>query len=163
MKFTTSENLPTKRVIKLFIGIDPGKKGATGIIDRLGNLFLIDHKKVSLDEYCMIMRGYSLDSFALIEKVHAAPKEKQGVVSAFTFGKQAGYVEAAVTAAGISEDRRMYIAPSKWQGALRTLTKGKKQVTYIKAIDSFPGQHEQINMDNADAALIALYCKSLFE
>jgi crossover junction endodeoxyribonuclease RuvC len=81
---------------------------------------------------------------------------KQGVTSAFTFGKGYGALLMALTAAGIPFET---VTPQRWQKALGCLSKGDKNVTKRKAQQLWP--HITWTHNTADAALIAEYGRRL--
>lgn len=137
------------------IGIDPGKNGAMAVIDTniTANSGVIDVKKFSNateSEICDFFRVYAEQkiSFAYIEKVHTMPK--QGIVSAFTFGKNFGFLIGCLTCLKIPFE---FVSPQKWQKDLGCLSKGDKNVTKTKAQQLFP--NIKCTHSDSDALLIA--------
>jgi crossover junction endodeoxyribonuclease RuvC len=119
------------------IAIDPGLKG--GIATCFGGIVeahpmpLSRGESLDLPKIAEIFKNKHVD-FALIEKVHAMPK--QGVVSMFSFGMGYGQLQGLLAGLGIPFHR---ITPQEWQGLiLPGKAKGK-----LPAIDycqrRFPG------------------------
>jgi crossover junction endodeoxyribonuclease RuvC len=139
----------------LFIGIDPGKHGGIACISEHG-ITAVPMPTTDRDLFDVLMAGKQMlgEMMAYVEAVHAMPK--QGVTSAFTFGKGYGALLMALTAAGIPYE---LVTPQKWQKALGCLTKGDKNVTKAKAQQLWP---EMIwTHAISDAALIAEYGRRL--
>lgn len=102
------------------------------------------------------------DIFAVIEKVHAMPGN--GVSSMFKFGQSYGFLRACLIAAEMPFQE---ISPQKWQKALGVNPREKdeskpdfKKRLKGKAQQLYPSTN--ITLKNADAALIATYCKQVF-
>lgn len=97
-------------------------------------------------------------TWAMIEKVHAMPK--QGVSSSFKFGMAYGALRMALTAAGIPWRE---VLPREWQKSCGALTKGKDNQAERKrqlkevAQQRFPGQ--KITLEDADGYLIADFAR----
>lgn len=155
----------------IYIGCDPGKGGAIAWIQNNCNpsvnvinmpetdadLWHFIETKINCDDHCHIFAR------AIIERVSAGGvrtgegKARMGATSAFTFGQQVGRLHMALTAAGIPYD---IATPQRWQGALGCLTKGDKHVSKRRAEQLFPGV--KVTLKNADALLIAEYCRRVF-
>jgi Holliday junction resolvasome RuvABC endonuclease subunit len=141
-----------------YLGIDPGKSGALAIVDSDGKH--VDHIKLieTLDDVWSWLVEHHFAgngiSFAVLEKVHAMPR--QGVSSTFKFGQSFGACEALLTAAGV---RHELVTPAKWQQAMGCRTKGDKNVSKRRAQQLWP--KVKITHANADALLIAEYARRL--
>ena len=143
-----------------YIGIDPGASGGIAFIESSwsGDLaFAIKQPETDRDiwNYLSSLRdagGQKAECFAMLEKVHAMPK--QGVSSTFTFGQNYGKLQMALIASGIPFE---HVTPQKWQKALQCLTGGDKNVSKSKAQELFP--HLRITHATADALLLAEYCR----
>jgi len=146
-----------------YIGIDPGKKGAIACVSDYGVSFIC-HAKSTLQEQSKWLKERR-NGFAMIEKVGAMPGN--GGTSMFQFGLSAGQSEGLVVGAEIAYEM---IIPRKWQkefGLLaRTSKSGVKESKTLKknrhkemAARLFPSI--EVTKDNADALLIAEYCKRL--
>lgn len=132
------------------MGIDPGKSGGIAVLggespvalkmpDTVGDL--VDALR------SLVVSGVRM---AYVERVGVTPQ--MGVVSAGTFMRGVGNIEAACQALGI---RLEWIAPGKWQRELGCLTRGDKNVSKRKAQELFPTL--RITHAIADALLIAEY------
>lgn len=163
IKLHSLKNLPLNREkFKYFIGVDPGKTGATAVLSKSNKLLiLLPHKDLTAYEYREALLAYKENAYVMIESVNAAPKEVQGVVSAFTFGTEFGKVCWAFPCMGFDPKHVVRVAPSRWQGNLVCLTKGKKLVSKIRAQKLYPAHKKRITLDTADGVLIAHYCRKM--
>lgn len=144
---------------RYYLGIDPGQSGGIVTVNSSGRSS--DSYKMpstELDIY-NLLRVLSPIKFCLIEKVHSMPK--QGIASAFKFGKGYGGLRMALIACEIPFDE---VTPQKWQKGLSIPPK-KKSETPVKwknrlkqkAQQLFP--QEKVTLATADALLIAEYCR----
>jgi Holliday junction resolvasome RuvABC endonuclease subunit len=146
-------------VRQVCIGIDPGKSGAiAAVVTHNQDTFIHWHKLDSTEADTWVFLD-ELDNgdgntFAVIEKVGATPQ--MGVTSAFTFGKSAGFLLGILTASQIPFE---YVTPQTWQKSMGCMSKGDKNVTKAAAQRLFP--REKITHANADALLIAEYCRRI--
>lgn len=133
------------------IGVDPGKSGGIAAIGRDGGATAIK-MPATVGDLVDLLREMAVTGYvvAYLERVHSSPQ--MGVVSAFTFGRGLGNIEAACQAAGI---RLEWVAPGVWQRTLSCLSKGDKTVTKRRAQELFPTL--TITHAIADALLIAEY------
>lgn len=153
------------------IGIDPGLDGAVCILEAgkvvdvhdvptfeltMSGYNRPDKKKRKVDVqglFRLLARQKGID-FVIMEQVWAMPK--QGVASAFTFGKTAGGIEACVALAMLPMH---LVAPQVWKRELRVTN--DKDDARRRASDLFPeayGYWERKKDHNrAEAALIAHY------
>jgi len=144
---------------RIHIGIDPGKSGAIAFIPRLRapwtvkNTETISDLRDALDD--ALTQCGSLGVFACIEKVHSMPG--QGVASTFKFGESYGQLTGLLVGLKIPYET---VTPQKWQGAMQCRSKGDKNVTKAKAQALYP--EIKVIHANADALLIATYCKRNF-
>ena len=141
----------------IYVGIDPGIKGGIATIDDTYSEG--DSRRVALYKIegmtlmdVWITLGRQQNATAILEKVSSSPQ--MGVVSAFTFGKSAGILEAFLVAAGIPYT---LVAPGTWQRTMGCLTKGDKNISKARAQQLFPDL--RIIHAWADALLIAEYCR----
>jgi crossover junction endodeoxyribonuclease RuvC len=136
----------------VFLGVDPGVSGAIAVIDGAGYpIAYTPLKDTETDIYealCMLREKFAM--CALIEKVHAMPK--QGVVSSFKFGQNYGFLRGIFTAIGAKIE---YVTPQEWQKGMKCLSRGDKNVTKQRAQELFPDI--KITHVCADAFLIAEY------
>lgn len=132
------------------IGIDPGKSGGIAV---LGCDSPQTHKMpLTVGDLVDLLRSLAVSgaTLAYVERVHTSPQ--MGVVSAGTFMRGLGNIEAACYAMGI---RLEWISPGVWQRDLKCLTRGDKNVSKRKAQELFPTL--TITHAIADALLIAEY------
>lgn len=136
------------------IGVDPGKSGSIAAIDderRSVTLKLKDATERDVIEWLTTVVDLT-GAAAVIERVSSSPQ--MGVVSAFTFGKSYGFLRGVLVGLNIPF---VEVTPQKWQKAMGCMSKGDKNVTKAKAQQLYPG--EKITHANADALLLATYCK----
>lgn len=139
---------------KIFVGIDPGASGAVAVVTAHG---IVDKEPFEtetdardfLESWC----GSGNQLFAVLEKVHAMPK--QGVTSTFKFGMNYGVWRGLLCCLRIPFDE---VTPQRWQKALGCLTHGDKNISKARAQALFP-RVEKITHRIADALLIAEYCR----
>jgi crossover junction endodeoxyribonuclease RuvC len=136
----------------IFIGLDPGASGAIAcFIEDDIEVIKLTETEHDVAEWLHLHAGVG-KSFALIEKVHAMPK--QGVTSMFKFGQSYGFLRGLLRAYAIPFEE---VTPQKWQKAMGCLSKGDKNVTKSRAQALFPKL--KITHATADALLIAEYCR----
>lgn len=111
-----------------FIGIDPGKGGAIAVIDNNG--YVIVTATFSEEAYRDII-SENEKSFAVVEDVHAMPK--QGVTSMFNFGYNKGWIMGLLYANSISVE---LVSPQKWKKMFSL--NGEKQKSIERAKQLFP-------------------------
>lgn len=167
LKVSSACKYETEKIM-LYMGVDPGTKGAIVVVDSEGSCVRsLRLGKASLKEIWEFIAetkewGTAIRSsrgiVAIIEKVHAMPK--QGVSSSFKFGMAYGQLRAFLTAAGIPWRE---VRPTDWQKGCGTLKKGREGSTERKrqlkevAQQRFPNQ--KIVLENADAFLIADFAR----
>jgi len=132
----------------LYVGIDPGISGAVARFNPetreldvrdmpVGKLKINGKNRSRVLEPVLadILRGWHLthELFALVEQVHAMPK--QGVASMFTFGTSYGICTGVLAGVGIPFDT---IRPQAWKKAIR-VAKGKDAARMLAA-KLFPAQ-----------------------
>lgn len=144
------------------VGIDPGAKGAVGIITREDySVFDMPCDKMGVMPWelkLIFSTAHALEKIdhVLIEEVHAMPK--QGVSSTFTFGKGFGIIIGVVGSLGIPFS---FVRPQAWQ---KTFSIGKDTKADAVSIASrlFPdaelyGPKGGKKDGRADALLVAEY------
>ena len=150
------------------IGIDPGLDGAVAVMVEgkvvevhdipsfeITNSYTGKRKrKVDVLGLFRILAAHPDTEFVLLEQVWAMPK--QGVSSAFTFGKTAGAIEAVVAMSTLPMHT---VAPQVWKRELRVTN--DKDGARSRASDLFPEGYEWFSRkkdhNRAEAALIAHY------
>ena len=134
----------------LIAGIDPGKGGGIAI---LGGEQPEAHKMPeTVGDLVDLLRSLAVAGVAVayVERVSTSPQ--MGVVSAGTFMRGLGNIEATCQAIGI---RLEWVAPGVWQREMKCLTRGDKNVSKRRAQELFPTL--RITHALADALLIAEY------
>ena len=142
------------------LGVDPGKTGALALtvaneLVAVEDMPTID-KRVNatvlaklVDDWCY-QHGIRL---AVIENVHAMPK--QGISSAFNFGRGLGVVEGIVLAKAIPVT---FVSPAKWKADMALAGKDKGASRQL-ATDTWPtwaDAFKRVKDDGrAEAALMA--------
>lgn len=137
-----------------YIGVDPGKNGCAAAVDLMGEpVSFIQFGKATEHDvsewFCEVLQ---MPSIAVLELVRSSPQ--MGVASAFTFGSGYGFVRGILTAHRV---RYSEATPQTWQRFMKCLSKGDKNVTKAAAQRRWP--REKFNHGNADAFLIAEYCR----
>jgi hypothetical protein len=145
----------------IILGIDPGKHGAVVKFEisspEWSNVFIYEFAKVGEEEIINVFKNtskemttYNCSLHCFIEQVHGMPTDSgQG---AFNFGMNYGFYQTLIKVFNIPSTN---VSPLKWQTAMRCKTGGDKNITKALATQLFP--LEKVNLDNADALLIALY------
>jgi hypothetical protein len=139
----------------MYLGIDPGANGAAVLIDKDSKL--VDHCMFKSNTEQDIWDFFSFDlqaQFCFMEKTHSSPQ--MGVKSAHSFGMQTGFLRGMLVASSTPFE---LVTPAKWMRFLGCLTKGDKNVTKQKAQELWPKSPWKITHGNADAMLIAEYCR----
>ena len=143
-----------------FIGIDPGKAGGIATITgREVTAYKMPDTERDLWTLILRLSCAVQTSFAVIEAVHAMPK--QGVSSTFKFGKGFGNLRMALIAADVPfEDA----TPQKWMKALSIPKRAKTDTTRewknkLKAKAQELFQQIDVTLGTSDALLIAFYCR----
>lgn len=153
----------------MIIGIDPGAKGAMAIIHDNQDLEIVRFSKfLDLDSLEIDDKfvGDLSQSAIYMEKVHSMPWDTP--VTAFSFGRNVGYLEAIIK---MNYGIINYIQPKTWQKELYLeRTQVDKRITNAKtekaarkkayvgyAQKMFPKYESLINLETADAVLIAQY------
>tara|TARA_Y100000310_G_scaffold37447_1_gene35160 strand:+ start:1080 stop:1532 length:453 start_codon:yes stop_codon:yes gene_type:complete len=149
-------------LIRYYIGIDPGKTGAIGLVKPGGRKVLVYDTPTPQDlnrhlTNCVGPRGSAV---AVIEDVHAMPK--QGVSSTFKFGKSFGEAIGVLVAWGIPLD---YVRPQVWKKMFGLVRKDKDD-SRRKARELWPYMDEKLKRKKddgrAEALLIAEYCRRTY-
>lgn len=152
------------------LGVDPGINGAVAIIEIVDVIDgtappkLIDvtdipilgtAAKTRVDAIGLHtwIESYNPD-FAGVERAGSMPR--QGVASAFEFGRATGVIEAVVACSIIP---MVLVEPSKWKRAFHL--NSDKEASRQLAIQLFPHAHNLLNLrkhhQRAEAMLIALF------
>ena len=156
----------------LYIGIDPGAKGAVAFLRDTGWFKIIPMPLLTTDKgkgtktvvsapllYGALRGMPDTHRIAIMEQVGAMPG--QGVTSMFSFGRAVGVVEGVMAGLQVPLSQ---VAPQRWQKAMGV--SGGKDGALARAIELFPGAATMLvgsrggKLDGfADALLIAEYCR----
>jgi len=142
----------------IYIGIDPGLSGGMAALTEAGRLLQVHRMPETDQDILAVLREFrrytDVEGYArvMIEKVGVMPK--QGIVSAFTFGRGVGALHMALAAVEMPYDQ---VLPRTWQQAMGCLSGGDKNITKRRAQALFPVL--TITHAIADALLIAEYCR----
>lgn len=148
----------------MYVGIDPGLKGALALLDSYGELLevadmpVMGKRGVSAKGVADILFDWTTgttDEIACgIEDVYSRPG--QGVSSVFSFGRSKGVVEAAAAASGM---RLVYVHPQTWKRQMKvTKHKGSSRNLATERWPSSADLFKRIKDDGrAEAALIGLW------
>lgn len=148
--------------MSLYIGIDPGKKGAMAIMgysNTTGERYMMKIIPFDPQEYIKTLKQFN-GATVCIEQVHSLPHE--GVKSVWSFGQTYGWLLGVLDAVGLSYQT---VSPNLWKKDFSLLRAEKKQsIEVCKRL--FPGielkrtdrcRNDDDNM--ADAALICEYAR----
>jgi len=143
-----------------FIGVDPGKNGAVAVIAADGTYFVADFEDPASAAETVRGMWWEVDKvFAIMEKVHAMPK--QGVSSSFSFGMNFGIWQGIFAALLIPIQ---FVTPQKWQAAVFSkysgASVGKTRSSEVARM-LFPKADLRLKKHDgrAEALLIAFYGK----
>ena len=141
----------------IIIGVDPGASGGIAVIAS-GWEYASALKSLTLRETWLEIADFKTENtkMAYLEAVHSMPRD--GVRSAFSFGKSYGNLEAFLVAAEIPFER---VTPSVWQKEFGLIKRKGETHTQKKnrhkslAQEMFPSV--KVTHAVADALLIAEY------
>lgn len=148
--------------MSIYIGLDPGKKGAMAIMgysNTTGERYMMKIIPFDPQEYIKTLKQFN-GATVCIEHVHSLPRE--GVKSVWSFGQTYGWLLGVLDAVGLSYQT---VPPNLWKKDFSLLRTEKKQsIEVCKRL--FPGielkrtdrcRNDDDNM--ADAALICEYAR----
>lgn len=145
----------------IYIGIDPGKKGAFAAIEE-GGEYVKTWDSLLFVEYCRNIYRTGKKAVACVEKVGAMPG--QGVTSMFSFGKSAGFIEGVLQSYGIPYQ---LITPQRWKKEFSlghskedSITVCKRLFPSVKLLPTDRCKKESDGM--AEALLMAEYARRKF-
>ena len=148
--------------MSIYIGLDPGKKGAMAIMgysNTTGERYMMKIIPFDPQEYNKTLKQFN-GATVCIEQVHSLPRE--GVKSVWSFGQTYGWLLGVLDSVGLSYQT---VPPNLWKKDFSLLRTEKKQsIEVCKRL--FPGielkrtdrcRNDDDNM--ADAALICEYAR----
>lgn len=151
--------------MSIYIGIDPGKKGAMAIIghsNTTGETYMCKIIPYDPQEYIKALKQYN-GATVCIEQVHSI--SKQGIASSFTFGVMYGWMLGMLDTIGVSYQA---VSPQKWKkdfGLLRSDKSKSVEVCHHLLPNANLYRTERCKKPDdgmAEAALLALYAKRHF-
>ena len=147
----------------VYIGIDPGKKGGYAIIDDVHHT--VEAYPWDDMEFVRKMVEYSecgMSVMVCVEKVNSMPG--QGLVSTFSFGKAAGFIEGVLTACGLSYQ---LVSPRVWKKSYGLDSSKQKSIDVCQRL--FPDvnllatERSRVPSDGkAESLLLAMFAKRHF-
>lgn len=151
----------------IYIGVDPGKKGAWAVIaqsetGQTVKVYPWDDVFFVSDMTALSRMGVGI--VAAVEKVGAMPG--QGVTSMFSFGQSYGYILGVLAGLGIS---CQLVPPRKWKAEFGLLNKGKEgSVDVCKrlfpGVELLPTKRSRKDSDGmSDSLLICEYARRKFK
>jgi crossover junction endodeoxyribonuclease RuvC len=152
----------------IYLGVDPGLDGAMAVLGLTENTVLvydtptlvIKGRGLKRQYHATVMaerlRPITRDALALIERVHAMPK--QGVRSMHTLGVGCGLWEGMLAALAIPYE---YVTPQRWKKTMLDGQGKDKDAARFKAQALFPQieLHLKKHDGRADALLIAEFAR----
>lgn len=151
--------------MSLYIGLDPGKKGAMAIIghsNTTGETYMCKIIPYDPQEYIKTLKQFN-GATVCIEQVHSI--SKQGIASSFTFGVMYGWLLGMLDTIGVSYQA---VSPQKWKkdfGLLRSEKSMSVEVCQHLLPNASLYRTERCKKPDdgmAEAALLALYAKRHF-
>ena len=146
--------------MKAYVGIDPGKGGASALITSEGEVVTVDYPgDVTLA--ADLLRGWKIEfdiRLAALESAHSMPG--QGVKSVFSFGRNFGAWEGILAALGIPY---ALVSPREWQKGMVKPSDGSDPKTRSLAVARrlFPSVDLSHKKDHgrADSLLLAYWAR----
>lgn len=145
----------------IYIGIDPGKKGAMAILREDGSSIIYPFSEAGYKE---VLADYSTENFkcrarCCLEHVSAMPGN--GSVSMFNFGENFGFIQGLLTAYEIPYE---LVRPQKWKKEFSISSDKNQSIDVCKRL--FPNadlrRTERCRKDDdgfAEALLMAEYAR----
>lgn len=148
---------------KFYIGLDLGSNGGVVVLNENGTVKEVFKNPDNVQDWVANLGKYqNVDSFCITERVHSQPVN--GGKANFTFGKTVGIT---LTILEICKIPFQEVTPQSWmkhymmkKEKSETITQWKNRLKN-KAQQIFP--KEKVTLWNADAFLIAEYCRRNFK
>ena len=145
----------------IYIGIDPGEKGAMAIIYSDGDIHIHLFEYEDYRFYLEEIYECELQSQARCCLERVGPMPKQGVTSTFNFGKNYGFIQGLLTAYSIPYE---LVTPQKWKKEFQVTGDKNSSIAVCKRL--FPDvslrRTDRCTKDHdgmAEALLMAEYAK----
>lgn len=144
----------------VYIGIDPGKKGALAAIWENDDVPLVEITPFSEGGYNAALKEIQgCDCICCLERV--GPMPGQGVTSMFNFGQNFGFIHGLLTAYSIPYE---LVTPQRWKKAFGVTAEKNSSIAVCKRL--FPGvslrRTDKCRKDGdgmAEALLMAEYAR----
>lgn len=150
------------QIYDYYMGVDPGKNGAIIVLNPKGEVIFNLKTPETIQDFINALLQYKeTNIYCYIEYVHSQPIN--GAKANFSFGKTIGILESVLTISKIPFEQ---VTPQCWMksyGMKREKTESKndwKKRLKEKSQQLFPDV--RVTLDNADALLIAEYCRRKF-
>jgi len=155
--------------MKIYIGIDPGAKGAMVCMFTPGSIHFLDYAVGGIHEYIKHLKliqktNPTADLVVGVEKVHSMPG--QGVVATFSFGYKSGELAGMLAALRIPN---IQVTPIQWQRVCKKKPKSNKKGTfdaikmiYPSVIDELTGPKGGIKDGRCDALGLMHYVRTKY-
>lgn len=153
----------------IYVGIDPGVNGAIAMINDRGKVCLYPLRDMTLQSMVFLFESIFVigqggpPMIVMLERLHALPSSFRGCSTSWTLS---GSYHSIKTLLAVYEVKVDEVLPAKWQSEIGVTIKkskvkvDKKKINREKAQFLFP-KVEGINLDTADALLIAEYCRRI--
>lgn len=149
--------------MSVYVGIDPGKKGAMAVIHEDGSVTFVPFDREAYRDTLAEMSKYPKEPWkdvkCCVEHVGAAPGN--GTVSMFAFGENFGFIQGLLTAYGIPYE---LVRPAKWKKEFSVTKDKNTSIEVCKRL--FPNVYlkrtERCKTDSSDIAealLMAEYAR----
>lgn len=146
----------------IYIGIDPGAKGAMALVGVKDGPELIPFDRQRYIDRLWMYNIDGLDMICCIEEVHSMPK--QGVTSTFNLGKAYGWLLGVLDAIGVPFQT---IKPQRWKAEFglnsdkaTSIEVCKRLYPNVSLLRTDRSRKEDDNL--AEALLMATYAKRKF-
>lgn len=149
-----------QRVMKRYIGIDPGKNGGIAVMQEDGEMLCVEKMPQTPQDLLSLLDEFKESSICVLERVGGMPGN--GGSAMFNFGKGYGHIQMALIALGIPCEE---VTPNKWEKSFQLGSSGKysktewKNKLKSKAQQLFPKLGKKITLATCDALLICEYGK----
>lgn len=147
--------------MSVYIGIDPGKKGAMAILREDGSSIIYPFSEAGYKE---VLADYSTENFKCRAKCcleHVSAMPGNGSVSMFNFGENFGFIQGLLTAYEIPYE---LVRPQKWKKEFSVTADKNQAIDVCKRL--FPNEilkrTDRCKVDDsnfAEALLMAEYAR----
>lgn len=141
-----------------YIGVDPGKKGGLAVIRDDGTVEAVAFSEA---EYYRIASSLDGNARAVVEDVHAMPK--QGTASMFSFGYNKGFICGMLYALKISVQ---LVSPNRWKRHFSLDSDKSRSIACAQrlfpSVSLYASSRCRVPHDGiAEALIMAEYCRRI--